>query len=50
MTGLFSARTGEEPADTGRLGRSAGAVRQLLGHTRLPDFVGGFGKAQYRGV
>ena len=24
------------------------AVRQLLGHTKLPDFVGGFGKAQYR--
>ena len=24
------------------------AVRQLLGHTRLPTFVGGFGAAQYR--
>src|SRR6266566_127829 len=24
------------------------AVRQLLGHTRLPTFVGGFGKSQYR--
>jgi hypothetical protein len=24
------------------------AVRQMLGHTRLPDFVGGFGKHQYR--
>jgi len=24
------------------------AVRQLLGHTKLPTFVGGFGKAQYR--
>jgi len=24
------------------------AVRQMLGHTKLPDFVGGFGKAQYR--
>ena len=24
------------------------AIRQLLGHTKLPDFVGGFGKAQYR--
>jgi len=24
------------------------AVRQMLGHTRLPDFVGGFGKSQYR--
>jgi hypothetical protein len=23
------------------------AVRQLLGHTRLPTFVGGFGEAQY---
>jgi hypothetical protein len=20
----------------------------MLGHTKLPDFVGGFGKAQYR--
>jgi len=24
------------------------AVRQLLGHTRLPTFVGGFGRSQYR--
>jgi len=24
------------------------AVRQLLGHTRLPTFVGGFGKSRYR--
>lgn len=24
------------------------AIRQLLGHTRLPDFVGGFGESQYR--
>jgi hypothetical protein len=24
------------------------AVRQLLGHTKLPTFVGGFGKSQYR--
>ena len=24
------------------------AVRQMLGHTKLPDFVGGFGKSQYR--
>ena len=24
------------------------AVRQMLGHTGLPDFVGGFGKARYR--
>jgi len=24
------------------------AVRQLLGHTRLPTFVGGFGKSQYQ--
>jgi hypothetical protein len=24
------------------------AIRQMLGHTRLPDFVGGFGKAHYR--
>jgi hypothetical protein len=24
------------------------AVRQMLGHTKLPDFVGGFGKNQYR--
>ena len=24
------------------------AVRQMLGHTNLPDFVGGFGKSQYR--
>jgi DinB family protein len=24
------------------------AVRQLLGHTKLPDFVGSFGKSQYR--
>ena len=24
------------------------AVRQMLGHTKLPDFVGGFRKAQYR--
>jgi hypothetical protein len=24
------------------------AIRQLLGHTKLPDFVGGFGRAQYR--
>jgi hypothetical protein len=24
------------------------AVRQLLGHTRLPTFVGGFGTSQYR--
>jgi hypothetical protein len=24
------------------------AIRQMLGHTRLPDFVGGFGKSQYR--
>ena len=24
------------------------AIRQMLGHTKLPDFVGGFGKAQYR--
>jgi DinB superfamily len=24
------------------------AVRQLLGHTRLPTFVGSFGKSQYR--
>ena len=24
------------------------AVRQLLGHTKLPTFVGGFGDAQYR--
>ncbi|SRR6266446_8727383 len=24
------------------------AVRQMLGHTRLPDFVGGFGTHQYR--
>jgi len=24
------------------------AVRQMLGHTKLPDFVGSFGKAQYR--
>jgi DinB family protein len=24
------------------------AVRQLLGHMRLPTFVGGFGKSQYR--
>jgi hypothetical protein len=23
-------------------------VRQMLGHTKLPDFVGGFGKNQYR--
>lgn len=23
------------------------AIRQMLGHTKLPDFVGGFGKAQY---
>jgi len=23
------------------------AVRQLLGHTKLPTFVGGFGKSQY---
>ena len=30
-----------------RLGESQ-AIRQLLGHTRLPDFVGGFGKSQYR--
>ena len=26
----------------------AQAVRQMLGHTKLPDFVGGFGKNQYR--
>jgi DinB superfamily len=24
------------------------AIRQMLGHTRLPSFVGGFGKFQYR--
>ena len=24
------------------------AVRQMLGHTKLPDFVGGFGQNQYR--
>jgi len=24
------------------------AIRQLLGHTKLPTFVGGFGKSQYR--
>jgi hypothetical protein len=24
------------------------AVRQMLGHTRLPTFVGGFGKSVYR--
>jgi DinB superfamily len=24
------------------------AIRQMLGHTKLPDFVGGFGKSQYR--
>ena len=24
------------------------AVHQMLGHTKLPDFVGGFGKHQYR--
>ncbi len=24
------------------------AVRQMLGHAKLPDFVGGFGKSQYR--
>ncbi|HEX6210412.1 MAG TPA: hypothetical protein VF136_06525 [Methylomirabilota bacterium] len=24
------------------------AIRQLLGHTRLPDFVGSFGTSQYR--
>ena len=24
------------------------AVRQMLGHTKLPDFAGGFGPAQYR--
>ena len=24
------------------------AVRQMLGHTRLPTFVGGFGESQYR--
>jgi len=24
------------------------AVRQMLGHTKLPTFVGGFGKSQYR--
>jgi DinB family protein len=24
------------------------AIRQLLGHAKLPDFVGGFGKSQYR--
>jgi hypothetical protein len=30
-----------------RLGESR-AVRQLLGHATLPDFVGGFGKSQYR--
>jgi hypothetical protein len=24
------------------------AVRQMLGHTKLPDFVGGFGTSQYR--
>jgi hypothetical protein len=24
------------------------AVRQMLGHTKLPDFVGSFGKNQYR--
>ena len=27
---------------------AGGAVRQMLGHTKLPDFVGGFGKHQYR--
>ena len=26
----------------------AQAIRQMLGHSKLPDFVGGFGKAQYR--
>jgi DinB superfamily len=24
------------------------AIRQMLGHTKLPDFVGGFGKSQYQ--
>src|SRR5439155_15868260 len=24
------------------------AIRQMLGHTRLPTFVGGFGTSQYR--
>ena len=24
------------------------AVRQMLGHVKLPDFVGGFGESQYR--
>ncbi len=24
------------------------AIRQMLGHEKLPDFVGGFGKSQYR--
>jgi DinB superfamily len=24
------------------------AIRQMLGHAKLPDFVGGFGKSQYR--
>ena len=26
------------------------AIRQLLGHTKLPDFVGGFGTSQYRSI
>jgi hypothetical protein len=34
-------------ADGVHLGESQ-AVRQMLGHTKLPDFVGGFGKRQYR--